>query len=242
VTGSYERSGSTRGFLYANGRAVDIGTLGGDYSFGMGISGNGDITGVAATAAGQRHAFVYYAGSMTDLGTLGGTVSFGYAINRARQVAGEATIASGGYHAFVTSHGRMVDLGAALEKLRRSSFIESVAYDINGLGQVIGRYYLPDPANPSQVKFRAFIATPIVVLFDNLLVKTVGIGPGKSLFSKARAASLSYAAQDKSRTCSAIAAFVKEIDGQTPKKVTRDAAAVLRGEARGIADALGCAP
>jgi probable HAF family extracellular repeat protein len=240
VTGSYQRSAATRGFLYANGRAIDIGTLGGDYSYGIGINGNGDVTGVSATSTGQRHAFLYYAGSMTDVGTLGGSVSFGYAINRSRQVVGESTNASGGYHAFVTHGGRMVDLGLAVERLQRTGFLESLAYDINSVGQVIGRYNVPDAANPSLVRFRGFIATPIVGLFDALLVNTTGVGPGKSLFNRVKQASLNYAAQDKARTCSTLAAFVKDVAAQAGKKVPRALAASLQADARGIADAIAC--
>ncbi len=194
VTGSFIDRGITRGFVYQGGRVTDIGHLGGSYSFGFGINDKGDVTGVSARADGQRHAFLYSGGRLSDLGTLGGTTSFGYAINASKQVAGESTLTSGGYHAVVYSQGKAIDLGASIEAMHGKGFLESVAYDINTAGQVIGRYYL---TGSNGITFRGFIATPVLKLLDGLLKDVTGVGPGKSLQDKVNQSRAAYVAQNK---------------------------------------------
>ncbi len=240
LTGGYQKSGTTRAFLYFNGQMRDIGTLGGDYAYGMAISPLGDVTGTAARADGQRHAFVYSGGAMTDLGTLGGKLSFGYAINGLKQVAGEATLASGGYHAFVTSGTRMIDLGLAIERQQKRGYLESVAYDVDSAGRVVGRYLLPNQNQSSVVQSRGFLATPILSLFDGLLSNTLGVGPGKSLSQKVNQARSAYASQNKAQTCSSLSGLTSEVAAQSGKKVTAAKAQSLRTEALAIASAIGC--
>lgn len=238
VTGSFIDGGLTHGFVYQNGRVIDIGHLGGAYSFGFGISAKGDVTGVSERADGQRHAFVYSAGRLSDLGTLGGTTSFGYAINASKQVAGESSLKSGGYHAFVYANGGLVDLGAALEAKQGKSYLESVAYGINNAGHVIGRYYVPNPKGG--LAFRSFLATPILRLFDGLLQGVTGVGPGKSLQDKVTQARGAYVAQNKTATCSALSALMKELAAQAGKKVPQATATARRNETAVIASALSC--
>ena len=240
VTGSFIDRGITHGFVYRNSRVTDIGSLGGDYSFGFALNILGDATGVSARADGQRHAFVYSAARMSDVGTLGGTTSFGYAINASKQVAGESTDKSGGFHAFVYSQGRLTDLGAAIEAMQGSGFVESVAYGINGAGQVIGRYYVTVPGNPGQLRFRSFLATPVLQLFDGLLRDVTGVGPGKSLQDKLAKARKAYVAQNKATACSGLSSLQKEIGAQTGKKIPPASAAVLQGDVASIASTLGC--
>jgi probable HAF family extracellular repeat protein len=238
VTGSFVDKGVTRGFVYQNGRVTDLGGLGGGYSFGFGINARGDVTGVSARADGQRHAMLYSAGRMTDLGTLGGTTSFGYAINAAKQVAGESNLKSGGFHAFVYSQGKLTDLGATIEASHGKKPIESVAYGINNVGQVMGRYY-PTNAN-GQVVFRSFLATPILNLFSALLHDVTGVGPGKSFQDTVTQAQNAYVAQSKTATCSALSSLQKEITAQTGKKVPPSAAAPLQAQVTAIRTTLGC--
>jgi probable HAF family extracellular repeat protein len=240
VTGSVEQPGVTRAFLFGNGRTVYLGGLGGNFSYGLGLNEIGDVTGVSATAQGLRHAFVYSAGAMTDLGTLGGTSSIGYAINFRKQVAGEATLATGTFHAFVHTGGRMVDIGREVEARVGVGSLESVAYDINDAGQVIGRYYRPDPADPTRVNVRAFVATPVVSLIDALLARVVGVGPGKSLADKVGRIRMFYGAQNKRFTCSTLQDFRQQLAAQAGKKLTRAKAESLRSDALVIAESLNC--
>src|SRR4051794_34524752 len=51
---------------------VDLGTLGGADSLGLGINDSGQVVGQSDTADGHTHAFLYSQGVMADLGTLGG--------------------------------------------------------------------------------------------------------------------------------------------------------------------------
>jgi probable HAF family extracellular repeat protein len=240
VTGSYLQGGVTHGFVYQNGRVTDIGSLGGGYSFGFGLNAKGDVTGVSARADNQRHAFIYSGGRMSDVGTLGGTTSFGYAINAAKQVAGESTVKSGVFHAFVYSQGRLTDLGAAIETLHGRANVESVAYGINNLGQVIGRYYVEVPGNPGQIGFRSFLATPILQLFDGLERDVSGVGPGKSLQNKVAQAKQGYSADNKGATCSSVSSLQKEIAAQAGRKIPMTVASALQNQAAAIAATLGC--
>jgi probable HAF family extracellular repeat protein len=109
----------TADILYS---VTDLGTLGGDYSIGLGLNNAGQVTGWsnASAPAYVVHAFLYSNGQMTDLGTLGGSQSFGSGINNAGQVTGYAALplsmpsdpyAVSVNHAFLYSNGQMTDLG-----------------------------------------------------------------------------------------------------------------------------------
>ena len=104
----------TAGTLYT---VIDLGTLGGSGSTGLGINSLGQVTGSSYTASNAaNHAFLYGGGVMTDLGTLAGLYSTGYGVNDVGQVTG----ASGDYQrAFLYSGGVMTDLGALGRDLRR---------------------------------------------------------------------------------------------------------------------------
>jgi probable HAF family extracellular repeat protein len=104
---------------------VDLGTLGGTNSVGLGLNAEGHVVGDsefaiptaatpaigAATTAPPRHATLWRDGTMVDLGTLGGPTSRTTAINDADHVAGAADTADGKLHAFLWKDGVMQDLG-----------------------------------------------------------------------------------------------------------------------------------
>ncbi|HXJ71793.1 MAG TPA: hypothetical protein VNM37_03030, partial [Candidatus Dormibacteraeota bacterium] len=115
------------------GVMLDLGTLGGDNSFGYAANNAGQVTGDSFTANGDTHAFLY-SGILPvqDLGTLGGTGSSASALNQSGQVTGDSTTLNDAEtHAFLYSGGVMQDLhtlGGAY----------SFGYVINDAGQVAG--------------------------------------------------------------------------------------------------------
>jgi probable HAF family extracellular repeat protein len=123
-------------FLAESGGAlVDLGTLGGDFSFAYDINNVMLITGEASNQAGDTHAFVWSPGNMRDIGTLaGGNRSVGRSINERGQVAGESTFGRrDGTLAFrFTEADGMVGLGTLAGGLNSSG------YGINNSGQVVG--------------------------------------------------------------------------------------------------------
>src|SRR5438132_6179204 len=83
---------------------IDLGTLGGNGSAGLGINNSGQVVGNAFISGSYPpHAFLYSNGIMNDLGTLGGRESYGLAINNSGQVAGYSTTNSAS-HAFLYSN------------------------------------------------------------------------------------------------------------------------------------------
>ncbi len=120
------------GFRWKDGTLTDLGTLGGDDSFGFWINNQDDIAGVAEDGTvdpdtgffNQRAAF-WRNGTITDLGSFGGPQSFAFAINHRGQVAGGAnTSVSDPFslfsiffptdretHAFLWDDGVLHDLG-----------------------------------------------------------------------------------------------------------------------------------
>lgn len=52
--------------------AIDLGTLGGTYSFAAAVNDRGQVVGISETASSERHAFFWEEGVMTDLGLVGG--------------------------------------------------------------------------------------------------------------------------------------------------------------------------
>ena len=62
---------------------LDLGTLGGNYSFARALNDSGQVAGVAATAEYESHAFLWDRGVMIDFGDLGGVYSAAEAVNNA---------------------------------------------------------------------------------------------------------------------------------------------------------------
>jgi probable HAF family extracellular repeat protein len=126
---------------------VDLGTLGGEASYGNDIDGMGRIVGesqiygaVGCGGLGEEayHAFLWADGAMTDLGTLGGANSGASAISPTGDVVGWSETAVGETHATAWSpDGQIADLGTIGNLI-------SVARSINERGQIVGTSYSAD--------------------------------------------------------------------------------------------------
>ena len=140
---------------------IDLGTLGGAYSYASDINNSAQVVGWSTNLSGESHAFLWEdlnanglsdPGEMIDLGTLpGGTSSYARDINDLGQVVGYSNS-----HAFLwedlnanglSDPGEMIDLGTL-----GGDF--SQAYGINNLGQIVG------VSSPSFAVYHAFLITP----------------------------------------------------------------------------------
>jgi probable HAF family extracellular repeat protein len=89
-------NGFEHAFRYANGVMTDLGTLGGNYSYGIGINNSNAVVGGAFVDSGNKiyHAFIAVNNSMVDLNTqldatgAGWTLTEARAINDAGQIVG----------------------------------------------------------------------------------------------------------------------------------------------------------
>jgi probable HAF family extracellular repeat protein len=128
-------------FLWDNGKAINIGTLGGTELFELLCANNAGQVAGGSTLAGDliMHAFLWDKGSMHDLGTLGGTFSIASWLNDAGEVVGGATTPDdASFHATLWRHGQIVDLGTL------EGDCASFALANNAQGQILGESYSCD--------------------------------------------------------------------------------------------------
>lgn len=123
------------------GTMGDPGTRGPAYSRAFGLSGTGQVVGVANDDYSNNYAFSWRNGVMTNLGALTGTSSIAWGVNDSGQVVGYTP---GNRHAFSWTDangdgkkdpGEMVDLGIPVGAEAAS------ANAINNAGQTVGTVY-----------------------------------------------------------------------------------------------------
>ena len=142
--------------------AIDLGSLGGTYSYPRAMNDKGQVVGWSETVTGgPKHAFLWSPNSeMVDLGTLGGTESVALDVNATGQIVGSSYVADGTFHAFFwTPSAGMVDLGTL-------GGYYSEAWAINDAGVVAGWSLAGDASR------HAFVWTPTTGM--------IAVGPPQS--------------------------------------------------------------
>lgn len=93
---------------------TDLGTLGGESSFGFAINASGAVTGQSNTEGNSAvHAFLYSSGTMVDLTPLVPRLAYGFGINDAGDVVGPVERPSDfGIDAIMFSNGSMTNIGS----------------------------------------------------------------------------------------------------------------------------------
>ena len=139
--------------LWAGGKTIALGTLGGHESQAFALNNHDQVAGVAANTVSdpfsmlgwgtQARAFLWQHGRMRDLGTLGGPDSFGWFINGSGQIAGVSyTSATPNpvtgqpqVDVFLWQHGTMRDLGS----LGGSVPVFGGVVALNSRGEIVGQ-------------------------------------------------------------------------------------------------------
>jgi probable HAF family extracellular repeat protein len=124
---------------------TDLGTLGGDTSYALGINDSGEVVGYSYLADNvTRHAFSWTAsGGMVDLGTLpGGAWSQGEKINASGEISGEALDSNGKQvPVFWSASTGFVSLGENQGDSR------NYGWSINDSGVMTGQIYTGEVVN-----------------------------------------------------------------------------------------------
>jgi probable HAF family extracellular repeat protein len=139
-------AGEPHAYLYAGGKATDIGGLATctngavQPSYGLAINASGQVTGSAWAGCGGNgpDAFIYSpsTGAIQDIGQLGGGGAQGNAINSSGQVVGVSYTSSGALHAFLYASEPMVDLNSLISSTDAAQYQLIDAVGINDSGQI----------------------------------------------------------------------------------------------------------
>lgn len=136
---------ATLGCTVSYYQLTDIGSLGGDYSWGQSMNNSGQVVGWSPLSGENNiHAFLYSTGQMTDIGAFPGFESRAYGINDLGHVVG----ASGG-KGFIFKDGVLSDLplmdgGSA-----------GPATDINNLNQIVGSHQFDTHPGPTAYRYQS---------------------------------------------------------------------------------------
>jgi probable HAF family extracellular repeat protein len=152
---------SLHAVLWRNGKAINLGNLGGDgMSFGVfasGLNDDGEVVGTSDTAGDVSfHGFLWRDGHITDLGTVtGDEYSIAVAISKHGLVTGVSLSASFTPRAALWRNGTATDMNTLIPQ-DTALYLES-ACSINDKGEIVGFAYLKSNPNESH----AFLAKPV---------------------------------------------------------------------------------
>jgi probable HAF family extracellular repeat protein len=119
---------------------IDLGTLGGSWSYATGFNDECYIVGISATNNGVQHAFVWICNSMYDMGAPEGFVVSGAVnVNNHGQVVGYANGAYQSQYAYFWEEGNWTYLGTLPD------LDWSTPSDINDEGQITGNSFILGP-------------------------------------------------------------------------------------------------
>jgi probable HAF family extracellular repeat protein len=130
-------------FLWSAGVIQDLGTLGGDTSYGLGIDEDGRVVGSAVTSNNQRHAYVFDGAGMHDLGTLPGCTRSEATAIRGPLIVGDSDLCGfAGSHAFVSDGSSLTDLNEVAQAPDGFTYVS--ARGVNSAGTLFGIAVSPD--------------------------------------------------------------------------------------------------